>query len=104
MLKLCGHLLRNQVKPLIAISLKECVNNVQIVSKPTQRILCQRNASTSITGPGAPSMKNEEKVTPLGWFLMVSVHCFKNFREYNFTCSFIGQIFFKSKINVIIFH
>lgn len=81
MLKLCGHLLRNQTRPLIAITLKERVNCGQIVSKPTQKCLFQRNASTSITGPGSPSMKNEEKVTPLGWFLMVSVYCFRNFRE-----------------------
>ncbi|XP_037819407.1 SURF1-like protein [Lucilia sericata] len=71
MLKLCGHLLRNQARPLIAISVKQNINYLQIVSKPSQRCLPQRNASTSLAGPGAPSMKNEEKITPLGWFLML---------------------------------
>ncbi|KAM7357610.1 surfeit locus protein 1 [Cochliomyia hominivorax] len=71
MLKLCGPLLRKQTSKIIALCLKNRVNFIQNVYKPNQRYLAQRNASTSIAGPGAPSMKNEEKVTPLGWFLML---------------------------------
>lgn len=72
MLRLCGQLLRKQGGSSIAFSLKQNVNYFQTNTRTSQICLVKRSASTSLAGPGAPNMKTEEKITPLGWFLMVS--------------------------------
>ncbi|TMW53683.1 hypothetical protein DOY81_001228, partial [Sarcophaga bullata] len=70
-LRLCGQIIKKQGVPLIGFSLRHNINYFQTAIKSPQTCLAKRSASTSLTGPGAPTMKNEEKVTPLGWFLIL---------------------------------
>lgn len=70
MFRLCGHLLRKKSQPLIAIGIKRNGNFLQSNAESLTKCLSKHNAS-SLAGPGAPSMKNEEKVTPMGWFMLV---------------------------------
>ena len=71
MLRVCGQIITKQGVPFISCSLRHNVNYFQTAIKSPQTCMAKRSASTSLTGPGAPTMKNEEEVTPLGWFLMV---------------------------------
>lgn len=70
MLKLCSHILRNKAHPLIAVGIKQNVNYVQFFTKSKQ-IFFSKRTTTSLAGPGSPSIKIEEKLAPLGWFLLL---------------------------------
>lgn len=71
MLRLGGLVLR----PLVAINARQNVNYMQNISKvPQRRCLSQR--PDTFAGPGASIAGKEEKVTPLGWFLLVSILIF----------------------------
>lgn len=76
MLRYCGQLIKLQSKPLVAFTLKKSsLTNGQYA---TQSFLINRRAaSTSLAGPNTKAKSDDEKVTPMGWFLLVSFICWK---------------------------
>uniref|UniRef100_A0A1I8PCI9 SURF1-like protein n=1 Tax=Stomoxys calcitrans TaxID=35570 RepID=A0A1I8PCI9_STOCA len=71
MLRLCGQLLTRPVKPLATVAFKTHVNYLQIIHKSPQKRYFSQRPNYNTGGLGVSIAGKEEKVTPLGWFLLL---------------------------------